>query len=97
VFTYGNQTALGLFEMSWREFTSLPSRLSAEPMNQEERTRLLREVSARGFIESHSGVRISRTGRRFLIKRAIVWNLEDRAGRFCGQAATFGDWEPLER
>ena len=31
-FNYANRTALTLFEMNWNEFTTLPSRMSAEPM-----------------------------------------------------------------
>ena len=34
IFNYANRQALTLFEMSWEEFTQLPSRLSAEPMHQ---------------------------------------------------------------
>lgn len=37
IFNYGNRVALDFFEMSWEEFTSLPSRLSAEAPNQAER------------------------------------------------------------
>ena len=33
IFNYGNQAALSLFEMSWEQFTQLPSRKSAEPLN----------------------------------------------------------------
>jgi len=94
VFDYGNRMALQLFEASWEELTSLPSRLSAEPEAREERARLLAEVASRGYIEDYSGVRVSRRGRRFRIARATVWNLLDNAGRPCGQAALFRDWQP---
>jgi MEKHLA domain len=96
VFTYGNRTALALFEMSWAELTSLPSRLSAEPLGREERARLLHEVSSRGIIENYSGVRISRTGRRFSIRKAAVWNLVDSGGNYRGQAAMFHEWTPVD-
>lgn len=39
VFNYGNRTALELFEMTWAEFTSMPSRLSAELLQQTKRDR----------------------------------------------------------
>src|SRR3990172_8531438 len=42
-----------------------------------------------GFIETYRGVRISRSGRRFLIEQATVWNILDANGRSAGQAATF--------
>lgn len=95
VFNYGNKTALNLFEMSWEEFTSLPSRHSAEPVNREERERLLRKVNENGFIDDYEGIRISSTGRRFLIKDGIVWNVFDEEGNYQGQAATFSEWEYL--
>ena len=95
VFTYGNAAALKLFEMTWEEFTQLPSRLSAEPPNQDERARLLAEVTARGFIDDYSGVRTAKSGHRFVIEQATVWNLVDEEGGRCGQAATFGRWRDL--
>ena len=96
VFFYGNQTALDVFEMSFAEFTQLPSRFSAEPIQREERAEFLRRVSRDGFIADYSGIRISATGKRFLIERAVVWNLLDAAGFRHGQAATFTDWTTLD-
>src|SRR5580693_4611957 len=58
VLNYGNQAALALWEMSWAELTRTPSRLTAEAPNREERARLLAAVTARGFIDDYSGVRI---------------------------------------
>ena len=89
VLNYGNAAALALWEMSWDELTRTPSRLTAEAPNREERARLLAAVTARGFIDDYSGVRISKTGRRFHIARATVWNLISETGRPCGQAAMF--------
>lgn len=93
--TYGNRTALELFELDWARLTRMPSRLTAEAPNRDERARLLAEVAARGFVDDYSGVRISATGRRFLIERATVWNLVDASGRPRGQAATFSHWRML--
>jgi hypothetical protein len=95
ILTYGNQTALALFELSWEELTRMPSRLTAEAPDRAERARLLAQVAAQGFIDDYAGVRISRTGKRFLIERATVWNLTDDQGRLCGQAATFQTWRRL--
>lgn len=92
VFNYGNQTALTLFEMSWDELTQLPSRYSAEPLNREARSRLLETVARQGFIDDYQGVRISKTGRRFYIEQATVWNVVDAQGQYSGQAATFKHW-----
>jgi hypothetical protein len=93
VFNYANLTALNLFEFSWEEFIQLPSRLSAEPVNQAERERLLGEVAKQGYINNYEGVRISKSGQRFLIKNATVWNLTDPTGQYYGQAACFKQWQ----
>jgi hypothetical protein len=95
VLNYGNRTALGLWEMTWEELTATPSRFTAEAPNREERARLLDAVTRNGFISDYSGIRISKSGRRFRIARATVWNLLDLAGNHCGQAAMFDLWEFL--
>ena len=94
--TYGNRAALELFALTWEELTQRPSRLTAEAPNRAERARLLAQVAALGFIDDYAGVRIARTGRRFLIQRATVWNLTDDQGRLGGQAATFREWRYVE-
>ncbi|MGL5035403.1 MAG: MEKHLA domain-containing protein [Microcystaceae cyanobacterium] len=93
IFTYANLTAQKLFEMDWAEFTSLPSRRSAEQPNQEERARLLDAVTKRGFIDNYQGIRISKTGRKFWILDATVWNLIDPEGNYHGQAAICPRWQ----
>ena len=93
VLNYGNRAALTLWEMTWEELTRTPSRFTAEAPNREERARLLAEVTARGFIDDYSGVRISKSSKRFRIHRATVWNLITEAGEPCGQAAMFEQWE----
>lgn len=95
ILTYGNRFAQELFKMSWDEFTSTPSRLTAEAPNREERAKLLAEVTSNSFIDNYSGVRISSTGNRFRIKKATVWNLIHSDGSHAGQAATFSNWEKI--
>jgi hypothetical protein len=95
LFTYANLAAQRLFEMSWAEIVGLPSRNSAEPIAREERERLLARVTAHGYIDDYSGVRISRSGRRFRIQHATVWNLLDAQNRPQGQAACFSDWRGM--
>lgn len=97
VLNYGNDLALQLWEMDWERFTQTPSRLTAEAPNQEERARLLAQVSRFGYIEDYSGVRISASGRRFLIEKAVVWNVMDEREGYCGQAATFSQWKHLNK
>ena len=95
VLNYGNQAALDLWEMTWEEFTDMPSRLTAEPVNREDRERLLEEVKNYGYIDTYRGVRISGSGRRFLIERGTVWNIVDENNKYAGQAATFSRWTYL--
>jgi len=97
ILNYGNARALALWEMSWEEFTRTPSRLTAEPVHRDERSRLLAQTRQHGYVDDYSGIRISKTGRRFRIERAIVWNLTAADGSHGGQAATFDSWMPLER
>jgi len=92
VFNYGNRAALDLFEADWDTFTSLPSRLSAEPLEQAERERLFERVRLYGYIDDYSGVRISTRGRRFRIHRATVWTVADALGNSRGHAVTFNRW-----
>jgi hypothetical protein len=81
-----------LFELTWDELIQTPSRLTAEPLHRDERVRLLDAVARHGFIDDYRGVRVSRTGRRFMIETATVWTVLDEQGGLYGQAATFGAW-----
>jgi hypothetical protein len=94
VLNYGNAAALTLWEMTWEELTQTPSRLTAEPVHRDERAKLLARTRAHGFVDDYSGIRISKSGKRFRIEQAIVWNLTDADGEHRGQAATFDHWTP---
>ncbi|WP_051382280.1 MEKHLA domain-containing protein [Bradyrhizobium sp. Tv2a-2] len=95
-FIYANHTAQSCFGYSWEEFITLPSRLSAEEPFRAERQRLLDAVTTNGFIDDYRGLRIAKSGRRFWIEKAIVWQLVDDHGRPFGQAATFSTWSNAE-
>ena len=95
VFFYGNLAAQELFELDWNELVQLPSRFSAEPVARDERRRLLDLVTSQGFIDNYSGVRIAKSGKRFRIKQATVWNLLGHDGQVLGQAAAFDHWVPV--
>jgi hypothetical protein len=95
ILNYGNRTAMSLWQMDWEILTTMPSRLTAEPMHRDERAEFLCRVRERGFIDDYSGIRISSTGRRFRIRQATVWNVTDALGDYAGQAATFSNWEFL--
>ena len=96
ILNYGNLCALNLFAMDWETFTSTPSRYTAEEPNRDERERLLKNVTEKGYIDDYSGVRISADGKRFRIDQATVWNVFDLNGEKIGQAATFSEWSYLD-
>lgn len=96
ILNYGNHAALELWEMTWEQLTQTPSRHTAEPLNQTERAAMLRIAGQQGYFEGYRGVRISSTGRRFLVEDATVWNVLDSSGRRIGQAATFSRWSFLK-
>ncbi len=95
-FNYGNQMALDLWETTWDQFIGLPSRLSAELELQPERQLFLQQVQQRGWAQNYQGIRITRQGRRFAMRNAILWNVRDRMGVLHGQAAMFCEWEWLK-
>lgn len=95
ILNYGNQTALTLWEMDIPTLTSMPSRLTAEPMHRDERAQMMARALRDGYVDDYRGVRISKSGKRFLIEQAIVWNLVDDQGQRVGQAATFSNWKFL--
>ncbi|MBA5866778.1 MAG: MEKHLA domain-containing protein [Nitrospira sp. CR1.3] len=95
ILNYGNQRALDLWEATWNELVGTPSRLTAEPVNQPERERMLEAAKSRGFFDDYRGVRVSMTGRRFLVENALIWTVMDTAGSTVGQAASFSQWTRL--
>ncbi|GHF45631.1 PAS domain S-box-containing protein [Amycolatopsis bartoniae] len=92
LFVYANRMAQRCFEYSWDEFVGLPSRLSAEAPDRDERDRLMAGVRRQGFVESYRGLRIAKSGRRFWLEDATVWNLVDADGALRGQAARVPRW-----
>lgn len=95
ILNYGNQMALSLWTMDWQQFTRAPSRLTAEAPNREERERMLELAKTQGHISNYRGIRIASTGQRFLINKAIIWNIHEPQGATIGQGATFNTWQFL--
>jgi PAS domain S-box-containing protein len=87
MFIYGNRASQRRFGYTWQELTSLRSRLSAEAPNREERQQFLERVRRDGFVTGYRGLRITKTGKRFWIEDATVWQLTDDGGIYRGQAA----------
>ena len=89
---YGNQVALELWELTWEQLVKTSSRLTTEPVNRAEREWMLEQARSRGYLDTYQGVRITSTGRRFLVENALIWNVVDAKGQRVGQAATFSQW-----
>ena len=92
LFVYANKAAQRLFEYDWSEMVGMPSRFSAEGPNRAERQRLLDAVARVGYVTDYTGVRISKSGRRFCIEDGVLWQLRDANGVLHGVAATFDRW-----
>ena len=86
LFIYGNKAAQRRFGYSWDEITQLPSRLSAEAPNREERQQFLARVQRLGYEAGYKGVRVTKSGQRFIIEEATLWQLLDADGKLHGQA-----------
>ena len=91
-FVYANRAAQRCFGYDWNEFVLLPSRLSADMQDRQERQRLLDAVARDGFIANYRGLRVTRSGHHFWMQDGIVWQLVDEKGHHHGQAATFSRW-----
>lgn len=94
LFRYANLVAQRAFGYTWTEFDGLPSRLSAAAPDRDERARLLDGVTRHGFSNDYRGLRIGKSGARFWIEDATVWNLLDTSGAVHGQAAVFRSTTP---
>ncbi len=95
ILNYGNAVALQLWEMTTTQFCATPSWVTAEPMLREDRQSTLDTVARQGYITGYAGVRVSGTGRRFLIENVVLWNVSDDDGNPLGQAASFDRWSFL--
>jgi len=95
VFNYANKTAQKLWELSWEEFTQMPSNKSVEVSLRDEREVLLSNLKNTGFSKDYRGTRISNSGKRFDIINTVVWNMFDQNGIYRGQAASFAEWKFL--
>ena len=88
-FTFANLAVQRCFGYDWDEMVGMPSRLSAEAPNREERDAFLQRVARDGFATGYRGLCIAKNGARFWIEDVSLWNLHDANGVYCGQAATY--------
>jgi PAS domain-containing protein len=89
---YANAAALRLWGRPWREMIGLPSRLTAEPAERQEREEALAVARRQEALAGYGGIRVAKDGRRFRLKDAKLWTLRDGEGQDRGQAACFGHW-----
>lgn len=92
ILNYGNALALQLWELTPPQFCATPSRVTAEPTLRDDRQYTLDTVARQGFVTNYAGIRISNSGRRFLIENVVLWNVADDDGNHIGQAASFDRW-----
>lgn len=93
IFIYGNNAALKLWELSFEEFTKFSSRNTANLDQQSSRNSLLQEVLDKGFIENYSGIRVSKSGKKFMIENAMVFQVYDLQDHNIAQAVLFANWK----
>jgi len=89
---YANRSALLLWRRPWDTMVGLPSRLTAEPGERQERAAALEQARQREALQGYAGIRVDSAGRRFRIENARLWTLRDGLGNPCGQAAAFSRW-----
>ena len=94
-FFYANARTLALFRRSAHEMIGLPSHLSAEEDEREQRAAMFALLDAEDIVTGYSGVRVAADGTRFRIHDAVIWNLRDAAGDLVGQAARIDSVEML--
>ncbi len=95
ILTYGNQQVLDLWEVSWTELITMPSRKTAKPSDREVRAAMMDKVKIDNYVTGYSGVRISKTGKEFCITDGTIWNLFTNDGEPYGQAAWFKSVDKL--
>ncbi len=94
-FNYANLAALQLFKTTHGQFIGTPSRFSVEPMLREARADLLARVAKFGFVDDYAGIRIAADNTKFMIDKAIVWNVIDAKASNHGQAVVIYKWHRL--
>jgi len=93
-FVYANRAAASLWRMPLDELVGMPSRLSAPPEWQGERSQMLSQAAHEGVLRGYEGERVAKDGSRFLIRDATLWTVDGYPSG-PGQAVIFHEWENL--
>lgn len=94
VLDWVNRAAAAAFDAAPADLVGRPSAATAPPDAAADRRQLFISLRERGVVTGYSGVRVSLTGRRFVITDVTVCELRDRDGRAAGHAAIIGTTRP---
>jgi len=94
---WANQAAARAFDATPESLLGKLSSATAPPDATADRRALFDVLARQGFVTGYSGVRISLTGRRFIIENVAVFALVDEAGHPAGHAAVIGSTRPAGR
>lgn len=89
-----NLTAARAFDATPETLLGRPSAATAPAEATADRQHLFTLLAEHGFVTGYSGVRISLTGRRFIIDDVTVLTLADTSGGPAGHAAVIGKTRP---
>lgn len=91
---WANRAAAEAFDATPTALLGRPSAATAPVDATPDRQQLFVRLQQHGFVTGYEGVRISLSGRRFVIADVTVYELRDRDGRAAGHAAIIGTTRP---
>lgn len=91
---WANRAAARAFDATPESLLGRPSAATAPADAVADRGKLFDTLARDGFVTGYSGVRVSLTGRRFVIDDVAVFKVTDAAGRPAGHAAVIGATRP---
>jgi len=94
---WANLAAARAFDATPESLLGRPSADTAPADAIDERRALFDVLARQGFVTGYSGVRVSLTGRRFVIDDVTVLEVTDAAGQPAGHAAVIGATRPAGR
>ncbi|MFM8495456.1 MAG: MEKHLA domain-containing protein [Planctomycetia bacterium] len=93
---WANHAAARAFDATPKSLLGRPSADTAPADARADRHALFDVLARQGFVTGYSGVRISLTGRRFVIDDVTVLEITDAAGRPTGHAAVISATRPAD-
>ncbi len=93
---WANLAAARAFDSTPESLLGRPSAATAPADAVADRRALFDVLARQGFVTGYSGVRVSLTGRRFMIDDVTVLEVTDATGRPAGHAAVIGATRPAD-